>query len=29
MAAKAASNYRTRRSAGFTMNKIADLFIGT
>jgi predicted nucleic acid-binding protein len=29
MAAEAASNYRTLRSAGFTMNKIADLFIGT
>nr|WP_294512809.1 PIN domain nuclease [uncultured Rhodopila sp.] len=29
MAAQAASNYRILRSAGFTMNKIADLFIGT
>jgi predicted nucleic acid-binding protein len=29
MAAKAAFNYRRLRAAGFTMNKIADLFIGT
>lgn len=29
MAAKAARQYRRLRSAGFTMNKIADLFIGT
>jgi predicted nucleic acid-binding protein len=29
MAAKAAHNYRRLRGAGFTMNKIADLFIGT
>lgn len=29
MAARAARNYRVLRSAGFTMNKIADLFIGT
>jgi predicted nucleic acid-binding protein len=29
MAAQAASNYRTLRAAGFTLNKIADLCIGT
>lgn len=29
LAAKAARNYRLLRAAGFTMNKIADLFIGT
>jgi predicted nucleic acid-binding protein len=29
MAAEAASHYRMLRSAGCTMNKIADLFIGT
>ena len=29
MAAEAASNYRMLRSAGFTMNNIAALFIGT
>jgi predicted nucleic acid-binding protein len=29
LATKAARHYRTLRSAGFTMNKIADLFIGT
>jgi predicted nucleic acid-binding protein len=29
LAAKAASNYRVLRAAGFTLNKIADLFIGT
>jgi predicted nucleic acid-binding protein len=29
MAAKAARHYRRLQSAGFTMNKIADLFIGT
>jgi predicted nucleic acid-binding protein len=29
IAAKAAQHYRRLRSAGFTMNKIADLFIGT
>jgi predicted nucleic acid-binding protein len=29
LAARAARHYRTLRSAGFTMNKIADLFIGT
>ncbi len=29
MAAKAASNYRMPRSAGFTRNKIAVLLIGT
>jgi predicted nucleic acid-binding protein len=29
MAAEAAANYRVLRAAGFTMNKIADLFIGT
>ena len=29
MAAKAARHYRRLRSAGFTMNKIADLLIGT
>jgi predicted nucleic acid-binding protein len=29
MAAQAASNYQMLQSAGFAMNKIADLFIGT
>ena len=29
MAVKAAKNYRRLGAAGFTMNKIADLFIGT
>lgn len=29
IAAKAAYNYRKLRGVGFTMNKIADLFIGT
>jgi predicted nucleic acid-binding protein len=29
LAPKAARNYRRLRNAGFTMNKIADLFIGT